>query len=40
MPYITAEGIVNTAGPLPDDKQVEMARTWLKEKAINLIIVK
>lgn len=36
MPYITAEGIVNTAGPLPDDKQVEMARKWLKEKAIRI----
>ena len=36
MPYLTAEGIVDTPGPLPDDKQVEMARTWLKEKAIRI----
>ena len=37
MPYITAEGIVDTAGPLPNEKEVEMARTWLKEKAIRIV---
>lgn len=37
MPYITAEGIVNTVGPLPNEKEVEMARTWLQEKAIRTV---